>query len=182
MAEVRAITPSRRGSRLPELSDHLFGKAVAEVLLVGVPAQVLEGENDEHALALPRTTGGVADPDDQGRDRDHRHGHEPEASRRCRCRGWRRHLGGRWRRRDLPIEPRHRCYEPVAAARHGLDEPGALGRVSQDLADPVDGLVHALVEVHEDVRRPQLLAQLLTGHDLARTGEKHGKDLERLTL
>ncbi len=42
------------GVEVPELGDHLFGQPVAEVLLVGVAAQVLEGQHRQHHLLARR--------------------------------------------------------------------------------------------------------------------------------
>ena len=45
--------------------------------------------------------------------------------------------------------------EAVAAPGQGLDEPGGLGRVAQDVSQAPDGRVQAGLEVHERVVRPQ---------------------------
>jgi hypothetical protein len=79
----------------------------------------------------------------------------------------------------LPGRGRNWRYEAIAALGNSLDESGALSRVAQHFANPVDRGVEVVVEVDEGVG-PESLLQLLAGHDSARALEKDRKDLEGL--
>jgi hypothetical protein len=54
--------------------------------------------------------------------------------------------------------------------------------VSQRLAQLVDGRVHAVIKVHERVRRPEPQSQLFARDHLTRPLEQHGENLEWLPM
>ena len=62
-----------------------------------------------------------------------------------------------------------RRNEAVAAPGDGLNEAGRLCRVAQRFAQAVDDGVQAVLEVDERAVRPEPLAQLLAGDQVART-------------
>src|SRR5262249_50188402 len=63
-----------------------------------------------------------------------------------------------------------------------LDELGRLGGVAERGTQPLDRGVDAMLEVDVGAVRPQTLADLLAGDDLAWSLEHHRKNLERLIL
>ena len=70
----------------------------------------------------------------------------------------------------------------VAAAAKGLDEARILRRITQRLADLVDGFVEPVVEVDEGIRRPKRLLEFLSCDHVAHVLEQHRQDLKRLLL
>ena len=73
-----------------------------------------------------------------------------------------------------------RHQEPVAAPRERLDEPRGVRRVAEHLANLPDAEVQPLLEVHERVAAPDVIADLGAGHDLAAAAGQELEDLERL--
>jgi hypothetical protein len=57
-----------------------------------------------------------------------------------------------------------------------------IGGITQSLAQLVDGEVHAVVEVHERIIRPQLLAQLFSRDQLTGMLDQHREHLTGLLL
>jgi hypothetical protein len=55
------------------------------------------------------------------------------------------------------------------------------GGVTECGAEPADGVVQAIIEVHERLG-PKALAEFLTGHELAWSSDEHLEQLERLLL
>jgi hypothetical protein len=76
----------------------------------------------------------------------------------------------------------HRRDKSITSPRHSLHKPGVFCGISKSLADFVNGLVEALIEVYERVRRPDLLPQLFSSDDLSGMLEQGANDLERLVL
>jgi hypothetical protein len=75
----------------------------------------------------------------------------------------------------------HIGEKPVAAARNRFDEARTLDRVAQHLTNLTDGLVEAMIEIH-DALRPQPTLQLGPGQQPTRLLQKHGEDPEGLFL
>ncbi len=57
----------------------------------------------------------------------------------------------------------------VSAARKSLNKVRVLGGIAKSVAKFIDGDIHAVVEVHKGVVRPQPLLQLFPRHQLAGT-------------
>src|ERR1700730_2041249 len=76
----------------------------------------------------------------------------------------------------------HRCYEAISAPRKGLDIARTGGRIAQDLAQFINGGVQAVVEIHEGIGGPELLAQLFARDDISGALKQQGEYLERLLL
>src|SRR5580658_6762188 len=74
------------------------------------------------------------------------------------------------------------CEETVTAARNGLHEARAFGRVSKRFTDFVNCFIEAVVEIHESVRRPEFFLQFLAGYYLARPLKQYRQNLKRLFL
>ena len=72
--------------------------------------------------------------------------------------------------------------EAVAATSNGFHKAGTLGGVAEGLTDFADRFVEPVVEIHESVRGPELLLELLASYDLAGMLEQHRQDLEGLFL
>ncbi len=70
--------------------------------------------------------------------------------------------------------------EAVSSPRQSFHKTRALGRVSQYLADLLDGGVDAVLEVYESVGRPEPFLNLFSGDHLSRAFEKHRQDLKWL--
>ena len=75
---------------------------------------------------------------------------------------------------------RHRCNEPVAAARKRLDEPRILGGIVEGVTQLADGAIQADFEIHERIGRPEHLLQLVAGHDFARPAQEELQNLKGL--
>src|SRR5260370_12417536 len=86
-------------------------------------------------------------------------------------------------RRDLRWVPRiHRCHEPIAPARHGLDKPWIFGCVPQRLAQSLNGGIQSMLEVYEGAFWPEFLMELFACDHLARLFQQHDQDLKGLVL
>ena len=72
--------------------------------------------------------------------------------------------------------------EPVASPWQGLDVARAIGGVAENLAKAGDGGVNAMLEIDENVARPELLTDFLARDELGRALEQHEEDLEGLLL
>ncbi len=57
---------------------------------------------------------------------------------------------------------------------------GRFSCVAYRLAQDPDGNVDAVVEINNDVVRPQLAFDVFAGHQLPRAFDQHSQDLERL--
>ena len=73
----------------------------------------------------------------------------------------------------------HRGDEAVASAGQGLDEAGGVGVVVEDGADLGDADVEGAVEVDGGLA-PDLAAQTVAIHQLARVAREQRQDLKRL--
>ena len=76
----------------------------------------------------------------------------------------------------------YRRHEPVAAPGQRFDVDRAICRVSQGFAQFVDGLVQALLVVHERAVGPKPPLEVLAGNNLAGVFEQRRQDLNRLFL
>ena len=171
-------------AHLREIGRHRVRHPVDEVLLLGVAAEVLEGQDrdgpDRRGRPTPmpaRACGGRDERDQQDAEGEDGRGARGRPSSRRR-----RGLDGTGRSRgriggSLGLD---RGEEPVPAARQRLHEARALRGVAQRVAQPLDRAVEARIEVHEGVGGPQGLAHLVPAHDLARTPEQQEQDLEGL--
>ena len=129
----------------------------------------------------------VAQPGDvEGNERGQRHNdnshHQREnlvGARRCLALG---DPTGRPYDRLDPVRPYDRRDEAISTPCQGFDEPWIVGRIAQRLAQFRHGGIHAVVEVHEGILRPQLLLQFLARHDLARMLQQHLEHLKGLLL
>jgi hypothetical protein len=70
--------------------------------------------------------------------------------------------------------------ETVAATGQGLDEAGIIGGVAEGFAELVDGGVEAVAEIDKGVLRPDALAELIAGDELAGVFEESGQNLKGL--
>ena len=92
----------------------------------------------------------------------------------------RQHDQARHRRRLRRLPRRHRHQEPVAAARQCLDEPWRVGGIAQRLTNLADAEVQPLLEVHERVAAPDVIADLAARDHLAAAAREELEHLERL--
>ena len=76
----------------------------------------------------------------------------------------------------------YRRHESVATPGQRFDVDGVVGRVSQGLAQLVDGLVQALLIIHERAVGPKAPLEVLAGNDLAGLFEQRRQDLDWLFL
>src|SRR4029453_16149522 len=72
--------------------------------------------------------------------------------------------------------------EAITAPPYGLDEQHLRRGVSQRGAQLVHGRIQAAVEVHEGVRRPERLPEVVSRDHVAWTFDQALKDPERLLL
>jgi hypothetical protein len=70
--------------------------------------------------------------------------------------------------------------EAVPAPSDGFDKSRARRRITQRLSNPVNGLVHAVIEIDEGLGSPQPVAKLFPSDDLTRPLEQHRENLKRL--
>src|SRR5690242_17823932 len=68
----------------------------------------------------------------------------------------------------------------VSATRDGFYIPGLTGGFRQGIAQPLDGRIDAVVELHDGVVRPQPEPDLLAEHHFAGLFEQEKQDLKRL--
>src|SRR5262245_29322023 len=71
---------------------------------------------------------------------------------------------------------------PTSAPRHGFQKPGTAGGVPQRVADLIDSNVQAPVKFNERAIWPELLADLFSANDLARTLHQKCQELIGLAL
>ena len=83
---------------------------------------------------------------------------------------------GRWG------ESPYRGDKAVPVPGQRFDEARRRRVIPQSLAQSFDGTVDAVLEINEGILRPELLSDLFAGHQLARTLQQHGQDLEGLTV
>ena len=62
----------------------------------------------------------------------------------------------------------YRSNEAIAAPRHRFDEPGIFRRISERRPQLPHGRVQGVVEFHEGLVRPKLLANLVARDNLTR--------------
>jgi hypothetical protein len=72
--------------------------------------------------------------------------------------------------------------EAVAAPGNRFHKAGTLGGVAEGLTDFVDRFVEPVVEIHESVRRPEMLLKFLASYDLAGVLQQHPEDSKGLFL
>jgi hypothetical protein len=70
----------------------------------------------------------------------------------------------------------------IAAAGERLDEPRVVGVVAERGPQAFHRGVEAVLEVHVGAVGPELAAQLLPGHHVARAPQEQAQDFERLFL
>src|SRR5205085_9084141 len=76
----------------------------------------------------------------------------------------------------------HGSDEPVSASRKRLNVARFFGRVAQCCSKASDGIVQAVIEIHEGVGRPDLRSQFFACDQLAGTLEQHRKNEQWLPL
>jgi hypothetical protein len=69
--------------------------------------------------------------------------------------------------------------EPIPPPRQRLDKARALGRITQHLANLVNGCIQVVIDVDKRVR-PEPLLQFLPRHHVARTLQQNAEHLKRL--
>src|SRR5208283_2449490 len=74
----------------------------------------------------------------------------------------------------------NRSDKAVSAPRNGFNEPGIIRIIRQCLTQFVDRDTKPMLKIHERVRRPQLLTQLLAGNYFSSTSQKDSQNTERL--
>ena len=72
--------------------------------------------------------------------------------------------------------------ETIAVAGYRLDEAGALGGVAQSIPQPRESAIESPVEIHECVRRPDSLAEILARDQAAWVFDERPKNLQGLIL
>src|SRR5262249_2650935 len=72
--------------------------------------------------------------------------------------------------------------ETVPTARQSFDKAGIRSRIVQSVTDLVDRSVQAVIKIDKSVSRPDLLSQLLPGHDLSWVLQELSQNLKRLLL
>jgi hypothetical protein len=154
-----------------QLGNDLFGEAVADVVLRGIVAQVVERQHDEHlpcrrhvARAQRSPAGESQNQQDGGGDRQAPgKAARPRRRRRLgRCRG-----------------PFDRSHEAVTQSGKRFDVARLLGGVAKCLSQPGDGGVQVVVEVDERVLAPEALAQIVAAHQFAGTFQQRDEEFER---
>ena len=75
-----------------------------------------------------------------------------------------------------------RRNEPVSPPRQGFDIGRGLGRIPQRFADARDGVVQAVVEIHEGIGRPELVTEFLSRDQVAGGLQQDRQHLQRLAL
>lgn len=76
----------------------------------------------------------------------------------------------------------HRSNESVAATGNGLDKPGIIGGVAQNLPELPDATVYGIVEIDVRILGPKALANFLSRDDFAGMLQQNQKGLEGLVL
>jgi hypothetical protein len=72
--------------------------------------------------------------------------------------------------------------EAVATARDGFDEARAFGGVAECVANFVDGLIEAVIEIDVGVGGPEIFLEVLAGDEFAGMLDEYGEDTEGLFL
>jgi hypothetical protein len=72
--------------------------------------------------------------------------------------------------------------EAVTPLGKSLDEAWVVGRVVERLAEPVDGLVQAMIEIHKGTGRPKALGEFFARNHFAGPLEQSREDLEGFFL
>ena len=116
---------------------------------------------------LPQATDVISEQYGHDRQQSERGGEQPgrEAARWLGC----------WLRSGAPIRGRN---EAIPVAGQGLDELGSLSRVSQCLAEFLDGVVQAVIELNKCVRGPQAGAQVFPGNYFSGTFDQAAEHFE----
>jgi hypothetical protein len=76
----------------------------------------------------------------------------------------------------------HLAYEAIPSPGKGLDVTRLAGRVPQDVAQSFHCGINTMVELDDDVVRPEAFPNLLACDDFAWRFEQHPEDQERLLL
>ena len=79
--------------------------------------------------------------------------------------------------RLVPVDRRD---EPIASPRKCLDESRRSGRVPEDLPQPLDGRVQAVLEVHKGVVGPEFVSKRLPCDERAVLTDENRQQAERL--
>jgi hypothetical protein len=74
------------------------------------------------------------------------------------------------------------CDEAIPCARQRFDIAGILGGVAESNAETIRRCVEPLLEIDEDVGRPQALPQFFPGYELAWPFEQGLEHLKRFAL
>src|SRR5262249_24557068 len=190
-----------------EASDESFGHSVSQVVLCGVTREIFQRQHCQRPdgrLACALSTAAI---DYQSDSDDCRHGddleqHDQALRKDFLLNSWnwrfRSSLRLRWQRllffRDLcrgvgetrtavrGRNCRDRSQKPVSATGQSLHIARTLSRVTQGLAQAIDGCVDTVVNVHKGIARPKLLPELLASDNLTCVLEKNYEHLKRLIL
>ncbi len=86
------------------------------------------------------------------------------------------------RRRDLSLNRRNGCDEPVTRAGDCLHKLRQVGAVPKGLANFANRRVDSVFDIDEDFLLPKAAGNLFTGDDLSVFGDQQDEKFERLPL
>ena len=75
-----------------------------------------------------------------------------------------------------------RRNEAITAPSECLDKHRSVRRFTERIAQPFDGGIKTMIKVDKGVRRPELIAQFLSGNQFSRMFQQSGQHLKRLFL
>jgi hypothetical protein len=104
-----------------------------------------------------------------------RHDDRPTA-----CRGSRSHT--RRGPSHCSVSTGHRHDEPIPASRQRLDKSRVIGGIAERFPQLIDRRIQAVVEIHEGVGRPALIAKFFACDHFARPLQQDREDLKGLLL
>jgi hypothetical protein len=79
----------------------------------------------------------------------------------------------------FPLDPAG--DKSIAHAGESFDVERMIRRIAQGCAQLLYGVIHAVLEIHERIGRPQALAEFFAGDDFAGMLQEDGQDVEGLT-
>jgi len=72
--------------------------------------------------------------------------------------------------------------ETISTSSERFDEHWSVRRFAQSIAQPLDGSIESMIKIDEGVRRPEPIAQFVTGNHFPGMLQKQAKNAERLLL
>jgi hypothetical protein len=67
--------------------------------------------------------------------------------------------------------------EAIAVARNGFNVTGRAGRISEGIAEFLDGFIQSVIEINKNIGWPEASPEFLTRHDLAGAFEEQRQNL-----